>query len=248
MRLQFHTWPEVEAYLKRSNGILVPIGSTEQHGPTGMIGTDSICAEAVAVGVGERTGALVAPTIGVGMAVHHMEFPGSMTLRPSTLIAVIRDYVTGLAHHGFRRFLVVNGHGGNIASIQAAFYEIHDEDRRDDAGEPIDLRLKHLSWYQWPKTKALGDELYGDDEGSHATPAEIAITLHLHPQGARSLEGPLERAPDGDFHGPRDFRRRFPDGRIGSRPDLATPEHGARLLECAIEEVAEAYQALLDED
>ena len=67
------TWP-------RSQSIIIPIGSTEQHGPNGLIGTDALCAEAVAKGVGEKAEALVAPTISVGMAQHHLGFPGSMTL------------------------------------------------------------------------------------------------------------------------------------------------------------------------
>ena len=93
MKLHLSTWPEVEAYLLRSQGIIFPIGSTEQHGPTGLIGTDAICAETIATGVGEQTGSLVAPTINVGMALHHTAFPGSISLRPSTLIALIQDSV-----------------------------------------------------------------------------------------------------------------------------------------------------------
>ena len=119
MLLQHQTWQEVERYLGRSNGIILPIGSTEQHGPNGLIGTDAICAEVVARGIGEAADALVGPTIGVGMAVHHMGFAGSMTVRPSTLIALIRDYVLSLARHGFRRFFFVNGHGGNIAALNS---------------------------------------------------------------------------------------------------------------------------------
>ena len=83
MQLHLQTWTEVEAYLEKSRGIIVPIGSTEQHGPNGLIGTDAICAEVVARAVGEAAGALVAPTISVGMAQHHMAFTGSMTLRPA---------------------------------------------------------------------------------------------------------------------------------------------------------------------
>ena len=79
MLLHLQTWPEVETYLKRSTAIIVPIGSTEQHGPTGLIGTDAICGEAVGRKLGEVTGTLVAPTIAVGMAQHHLGFPGSMT-------------------------------------------------------------------------------------------------------------------------------------------------------------------------
>lgn len=105
MLLHLCTWPEVEAYLTQSSGLILPIGSTEQHGPTGLIGTDAICAEVVAKGVGEAANALVGPTINVGMALHHTAFPGSMTLRPSTLIAVIQDYLPPLVRHGFTRFL-----------------------------------------------------------------------------------------------------------------------------------------------
>jgi len=66
MQLQLQTWQEIEAYLQTSRGIILPIGSTEQHGPNGLIGTDAICAEVIARGVGEAAGALVAPTISVG--------------------------------------------------------------------------------------------------------------------------------------------------------------------------------------
>ena len=127
MRLQLMSWPEVEAYLERSNGVIVPIGSTEQHGPTGLIGTDSICAETLAWKTGGLADAIVGPTLTVGMSEHHMRFPGSVTLRPTTLVAVVRDVILSLARHGFQRFFFVNGHGGNTASINAAFFEAYAE-------------------------------------------------------------------------------------------------------------------------
>jgi creatinine amidohydrolase len=116
---------EVEAYLEKSQGIILPIGSTEQHGPTGLIGTDAICAEAIAHGVGEATQAIVAPTINVGMALHHTAFPGTISLRPSTMIQLIKDYVTCLTRAGFTKFFFINGHGGNIATLKAAFAETY---------------------------------------------------------------------------------------------------------------------------
>ena len=142
MLLHLCTWTEVEAYLKQSSGIILPIGSTEQHGPTGLIGTDAICAEAIARGVGEATNALVGPTINVGMALHHTGFPGTISLQPSTLILLIRDYLTSLTRTGFTKFFFINGHGGNIATLKAAFAETY--------AHLADLNIPHASQVHLP--------------------------------------------------------------------------------------------------
>jgi creatinine amidohydrolase len=233
MRLQLATWPEVEAYLVHNRAVILPIGSTEQHGPTGLIGTDALCAEAVAWGVGERLGVLVAPTLPVGMAQHHMAFPGSMTLKPSTLIALLNDCLLSLARHGFEAVMVINGHGGNTASIQAAFSETHMALEAKPG-----LRCRLVNWWEAPEVGRLSEELYGAAVGSHATPPEVALTWALHPdrQDRRVLEPAV--APSGGFHGAADFRARYPDGRIGSNPALATPEAGRRLLDAAVDEIA----------
>ena len=82
VQLQLKTWQFVDDYLKTKTGIIIPIGSTEQHGPTGLIGTDALTAEMIGRGAGEKVGALVAPTISVGMAQHHLGFAGSITCSP----------------------------------------------------------------------------------------------------------------------------------------------------------------------
>jgi creatinine amidohydrolase len=105
--------------------VIPPIGSTEQHGPIGLIGTDAICAEVTARGAGDACGAPVAPTVAIGMAQHHLGFTGSVTLRPTALIAVLSDIVESLARCRFARFYFINGHGGNVAVMTAAFSEIY---------------------------------------------------------------------------------------------------------------------------
>src|SRR5215472_10407858 len=125
MQLHLSSWPEIETYLARSKAILIPIGSTEQHGPNGLLGTDALCPEIIGRRAGDEGGILVGPTFNVGQAQHHMAFPGTITLKPSTMIASMVDWAQSLARHGFERIYWLNGHGGNIATITAAFSEIY---------------------------------------------------------------------------------------------------------------------------
>ncbi|MFU8878469.1 MAG: creatininase family protein, partial [Wenzhouxiangellaceae bacterium] len=225
MKLQLATWPDIEAWLNDHDDIVIPIGSTEQHGPNGLIGTDALCPEIIAGGMSEQ-GALIGPTLSIGMAQHHLAFPGSITLRPTTLIAVVGDVVRSLAVQGFRRFFFLNGHGGNIATVQAAFAEIWADNSLIGKSSGLDLRL--VNWFEGARVRKLSRELFGDAEGSHATPSEVSLTWHAYPEAARDVQMAPERAPTGAIRDARDYRKTFPDGRIGSNPALASAEHGKR--------------------
>jgi len=238
MKLQLATWPEIKDRLERDNGIVIPIGSTEQHGPTGLIGTDAICPETIAGGLSERD-VLIGPTLSIGMAQHHLAFPGSITLRPSTLMAVIRDVVGSLASQGFRRFLFLNGHGGNIATLHAAFAELYADASLSQRRCPLKLEL--FNWFQGRRVAALSKTLFGDAEGSHATPSEISLTWHAYPEHARNERLEPERAPQGRIRDAADYRETFPDGRIGSNPALASVEHGRKLYEAAVQDAMDRW-------
>jgi creatinine amidohydrolase len=248
IRLQLRSWPEVEEYLKHCKGVIVPLGSTEQHGPTGAIGTDALTAEAVALEVGRRTGVLVTPAQAFGMAEHHLGFPGTISLQPATLLAVVHDLVLSLAGHGFERIFFINGHGGNIATTKAAFAQAYASAASRGLPQAGRLRCRLANWFMAGAAMTLARELYGDREGHHATPSEIAITLHLEPT-LLSKQRPLpEPAAAGPIHGAADFRRRHPDGRMGSDPFLAQPDDGARFLDVAATALADDLRRFLDED
>lgn len=248
MLLHLCTWKEVEAYLEESQGIILPIGSTEQHGPTGIIGTDAVCAEAIARGVGEATGALVGPTINVGMALHHTAFPGTISLKPSTLILLVKEYLTSLTRSGFTKFFFVNGHGGNMATLKAAFSETygHLTDLNIPNASQVQCRL--ANWFACNSVYKLARELYGNQEGSHATPSEVALTQYLYPEAIKQAPLSAEVASSHSIYGAADFRERYPDGRMGSNPALATPEHGKQFYESAVKELSNNYLEFLKAD
>jgi creatinine amidohydrolase len=253
MILHHCTWPAVEAYLKQSTGIVVPMGSTEQHGPTGLIGTDSMTAQAVAHAMAELCGALVGPTLVLGPAQFNLAFPGTVSLRPTTLIRVIVDYVQSLASQGFRHFYFLNGHGGNLAPAQCAFQEIHaDRSLGHGTAEPLYFRVR--SWWDYPEANALRQSLYGAGEGMHATPSEVAITRALTPQhcppdaqaAPPTLSADFIKAHAGDNHADAPTHRgQFPDGRVGSDSALGLAAHGAQFVALAAAAAAQDYQVFL---
>lgn len=248
MRLDQATWQEVERYLEGSEGIILPIGSTEQHGPNGLIGTDALCADFIGRAVGEKAEAMVAPCLNFGMAQHHMAFSGSMTLRPETMLAVLVDLLTSIAHHGFRRCFIVNGHGGNMATIMTAISEVHARASLGWPGPGGKLRCRLRNWWTPKSVGELQQEIFGDRDGSHATASEIAVTQYLFPESIKQAEVEPKLAPKSSgFTDAEDFRRRYPDGRVGSDTTLCHPDQGHRLFDAAVQGLAEDYQAFLAE-
>ncbi len=248
MRLELLTAPQAAAAIARSPGILWPMGSTEQHGPHGLIGTDHLCAEAIARRFGAAHDVLVAPTLAVGQSHFQLGFPGSLAIRPSTLMAIVIDQLAALETTGIRRLYILNGHGGNIAPVRSAVAEFHAA--RSFAGiapaERIVVRLR--SWWELPRTDALRKRLYGADEGFHATPSEIAITQAAYPDVIAEFDAPpplrlhdmTDHAGD-NYEEAASFRAAFPDGRVISHSALARRADGEALLAAAVEDLAEDY-------
>jgi creatinine amidohydrolase len=246
MQLHQSAWPEIEEYLKKSTGLIVPIGSTEQHGPNGLLGTDALCPEIIAKAAGDESGILIAPTFNVGNAQHHLGFPGTITLRPSTMIAAMYDWASSLTRHGFDRIYWFNGHGGNIAPVNAAFSEIYSEFSFGRAGSnkrPIRLFLRN--WWELPGVGDLCREIFPVGEGSHATASEVSVTYFAYPESQKKVEMHPKIAPMGSIRDADDYRRQFPDGRIGSDPSQATPEKGKRIVEAATKALISDYNAFL---
>lgn len=246
MLIHLSSWPEIDERLNQADSlaktVIVPIGSNEQHGPTGLLGTDWMCPEIIAHAA-ERTdgGLVVAPTFNIGMAQHHLAFPGTISLRPSTFMSAITDWVSSLGRHGFERIYFLNGHGGNVATIEATFSEIYAE--WSFVAERPDFALKLRNWWDLPGVTALCNRLFPTGHGSHATPSEIAVTQAAYPDRIKTADYSPRIAPNGPIRDALDYRARFPDGRIGSDPAQASPEKGREIIDLAaaalIRDVAE---------
>ena len=121
------SWDEVKKLDRANTIVLVPIGSTEQHGYHMPLGTDFIIAETVVRRVIEAIGddipLLAAPTIPIGQSPEHMEYCGTISLKPATLLALVEDIAGSLAHHGFKKVVFINGHGGNTDILNAFSYD-----------------------------------------------------------------------------------------------------------------------------
>ncbi|MFM7366827.1 MAG: creatininase family protein, partial [Sphaerospermopsis kisseleviana] len=175
-------------------------------------------------------------------------FSGTISLRPSTLILVIKDYITCLAKAGFTKFYFINGHGGNIATLKAAFSETyaHLEDLQIQNYQKVQCQI--ANWFMCGSVYKLAKELYGDQEGSHATPSEVAVTQYVYPEAIKKAPLSPEVAGGHKIYGAVDFRSRYPDGRMGSNPDLATPEHGKQFYDVAVEELSKGYLEFVSQE
>lgn len=243
MQLHLSTWQDVEKQLEKSKAILIPIGSTEQHGPNGLLGTDALCPEIIGRRAGDEANILVGPTFNVGQAQHHMGFAGTITLRPTTMIAAMADWALSLSHHGFEKIYWLNGHGGNVATINAAFAEIYHSFSLNRAGTNSGtLRCMLRNWWELPGVMDICRQLFPVGEGSHATPSEVSVTYFAYPEAQKRVAMTPRIAPTGPIYDADDYRRRFPDGRIGSDPSQATPEAGEKIVAAAVRGVVREFQ------
>ena len=157
MRITEMNWMQVEAYLRSDDRAVVPIGSTEQHSYLSL-GVDLILAERVAVEAAAPLGVPVFPSLNYGITPYFTAFPGTVSLRIETLLALVRDVLESLKRGGFRRILFVNGHGGNAPA--GAFFQEWMSDNPE-------MTARFYNWWNAPKTWAKVQEI--DPVASHAS-------------------------------------------------------------------------------
>lgn len=204
MRIYDLNWMQLETYLKRDDRVLVPLGCTEQHAYLSL-GTDSILAERVALEAAEPLGIPVLPALPFGMTPSFVAYPGSVSLRFETYLRILRDVLDSLSGQGFRRFLIVNGHGGNTPAqgfvrewladhpqAQVRFHDWWNAPKTWAKVQEIDLVASHASWMEnFPWTRLEGVPM----PGVQKPPVDLRRLRLMGPWQTR------EELGDGNFAG-----------------------------------------------
>lgn len=232
---------ELNALAARDAVVIVPVGSVEQHGPHLPTQVDALLAGEVARRAAraaeKSTPVVVAPTVWSGLAEHHMSLGGTLSLDFQTFFAVLKCICRSLVRHGFKRILLLNGHGGNIAALTVIVNEL-----------AVELNAPIATTSYWNlASKEFGQILERQKNVRHACEAETSMMLALVPElvdmsKAAQTIGPtgreLAEVVGGDAaHRWRSFKSRTSHGVIGD-PRAADAKKGERLLEAAADAVA----------
>ncbi len=237
---------EVEAFLAQHRTIIVPIGSTEQHGPHAPLATDALIPTEIARRVAPRIGALVAPAVNYGLSYPHTGFTGVVQVRIPTFMTLIEDLCASLAIAGFTRIVFLNGHYDNTYAIAYACANVA-------PGLPEGVRAFPLNYWDG-MTPAEAAEFFDPSNGLHANKGETAAVLAINPDLVDMDKANVEFPPFPDvtnaaavhtaffFSAPGSVHRATHSGTWGDARE-ATPEFGERYLEV----VTEATIRLLDD-
>jgi creatinine amidohydrolase len=228
--------PEVAA-LPRTTPVVVPLGALEQHGAHMPLFTDSLLCAEVVRRASERLGnrVLFAPLLWLGNSHHHMDFPGTLSAAPRTYLDLLCDVLENFIAHGFRRVVLLTGHGGNIVPGQQAVFEVRQRHR-----EKKDLLLLSAAYWRLGTKPTSLDPAIRDDRMGHACDLETSMMLRLAPH----LVGDYRNARPVGFG--RSFdpasrgwitKEHSPAGHVGD-PSGASAEKGEKLFRAFADDVA----------
>jgi creatinine amidohydrolase len=240
------TNPEVEAFLRDHDTVIVPVGSTEQHGPHGPLLTDVLVPTEIARRIAGDVDAVVAPTINYGLSYPHAGFTGVVHLRIPTFMAIIEDLCVSLAAVGFRRIVFLNGHYDNTYAIAYACASAADR-------MPAEVRAYPVNYWDGMSADEAA-EFFGPSTGLHANRGETSAVLAINPALVDMDAANAEMPPFPEvtspaavhtaffFSAPGSVHRATHSGTWGDARD-ATAEFGERYLEV----VTKATIRLLDD-
>lgn len=244
-------WPDVAKYLENRDSVLLPVGSTEQHGAHLPLGVDVLTPLRLAEDAGKLADVLVAPPIWYGWAPHHMAYPGTVTLRPETLTDLVADVLTSLVYHGFGRLVVVNGHRiANLPPLQIAVNRVRQ--RTGALALVVDpVWLAEEVFTAWASDSASGGI-------GHADGYETAHMLHLFPElvemdaapaaatghPAYKVVDPYEPGNRAAYWPSTAAETGTQNGGVTGNPQWGTAERGRHLHEALVNNLVDLLQSI----
>lgn len=232
------TGPEIGNLAKDNAIVIIPTGSTEQHGPHLCTGSDALIITEIAERVAEKVNqaekkCIVAPTLSVANSIHHMSFPGTITLQPTTYIQVMSEICESIAHHGFRKIIILNGHGGNTNINNVALITIN---------EKLGFPVFHVGFWAGSE-EAMAEVVETQDAGTiHACEGETSLLMAYN----EDLILPIYQEIKGNIERPglseaqklvSTFRRMefTTDNGVMGNTYAASVEKGHKLLDISVE-------------
>ena len=241
MKLAELHWPELEKLDREKIVALIPVGSMEQHGPHLPFQVDVFCASRLAEDLEQKIpDVLLVPPLWAGVSAHHMDFPGSITLRARVFIDLLHDICASLHHHGFRRIVLLNGHGGNRSSLEVLGQELFVE---------FGLTVNTLAYWDLVPDLVKSLKKTHSSGMGHSGELETSLMLYLAPElvDRQAIpEGVLGVEPASPTSGIKRYvnmKEHSAAGVIGM-PSAATPEIGKELYHGALSALEKAVRAL----
>ncbi|PKM82022.1 MAG: hypothetical protein CVU89_06695 [Firmicutes bacterium HGW-Firmicutes-14] len=241
MLLEDLTWVEARELVKKDPVVIVPTGSTEQHGPHLPLKVDIASADYIARAVGDRTGSLVAPPLNFGYSELWWNYPGTISFSAETYKAAIHDICASLIRCGFRKIFLLNGHNPNLILLQAAAYELIDKYENQN----ISIGAGTYIFMAKEECDKIGENF---TDGTHANEMETSIMLHLYPDlvkmdVAKELGKNYKMRRVIAFDQGAVIVNRWPDSDVYSgvygNPSLASAEKGKAYLEALVDKISE---------
>jgi creatinine amidohydrolase len=229
--VQEMNWVDFDALRKETDLVLIPLGAVEVYGPHLPLGADGIATTALAKRVAERVPAFIAPLIPVGYSAALDEFPGTLSVRPSSLVAYTRDVAESFIGWGCRRILFLNGHAGNVPYLNELSREL---------AAAHGVRCAQIDW--WRFIQPLVEDLVESDILPHGHASEFgsSVMLHLVPEHVKSERAlrtpPATTDPFPDFLRPGSYRALTASGVLGDGT-LGSAEKGAETMRRAVERI-----------
>ncbi len=243
MRFHEMTAPEIAEVPRDDSLVLVPIAACEQHSKHLATFTDTILVTAVAEGVEEHLNqqVLLTPTLWLGASSHHLRFGGTLSAEVDTHISILCDLIQPILNDGFERLMILNGHGGNVDTMQAALRMLQTEyyDRQLSAASYWALAKEELGALATGPKKEMG----------HACEFETAMMMAVRPdlvrEDLRKDDPPKEETTLRGLYLAEDMKQRTREGAVGY-PEKATAEMGRKFLDAAIRRTTEVVKALVE--